>query len=427
MSRPPAEEWSRSRSRDRERPDQDRYAQDDRYHDDAYHPDDDPSAYHPDDDPSLADDVLSVDASAYDDEDFAPRRHKRRSPAVRWASIVAALAVVVIGGWVALQSVGNLIPDVQFGTSAPEDYEGEGSGEVTVEIPEGAGGGQIGQVLLEADVVASAEAFSNLAAADPRATDIQPGTYLMAEQMSADSALERLLDPGSRQVAGVTVREGLWTEEVFAILAEETGNAVEDYEAVDPEELDLPAGADGELDGYLYPDTYQFSPNDTPQEQLQAMVDLGIARYEELGIEEGELRRTLTVASLVQAEGQDAEDLPRVARVVENRLAEEQPLGFDSTIHYMFKERGRAGTTDEQRATENPYNTYLNAGLPPGPINNPGSAAIQAAMDPAEGGWLYFVTVNPDTGETLFADTFEEHLVNQEQFQQWCRDNPDRC
>lgn len=416
MSRPPAEEWSRSR--DRERPDQDWYAQDDRYHDDAYHPDDDPS---------LADDVLAVDASGYDDEQFHSRRHKRRSPAVRWASIVVALAVVVIGGWVALQSVGNLIPDVEFGTSAPEDYEGEGSGEVTVEIPEGAGGGQIGQVLLEADVVASAEAFSNLAAADPRATGIQPGTYLMAEQMSADSALERLLEPASRQVAGVTIREGLWTEEVFAVLAEETGNEVGDYEQVDPESLDLPAAANGRLEGYLYPDTYSFSPTTTPQEQIQAMVDLGTRRHDELGIEEGELERTIIVASLVQAEAAFAEDLPRVSRVVENRIADGEPLGFDSTIHYMFKERGRAGTTDGQRATESPYNTYLNAGLPPGPINSPGGAAIEAALNPAEGDWKYFVTVNPDTGETLFADTYAEHLENQEQFQQWCRDNPDRC
>jgi len=416
VSRPPAEEWSRSR--DRERPDQDWYAQDDRYHDDAYHPDDDPS---------LADDVLAVDGSGYDDEQFHSRQHKRRSPAVRWASIVVALAVVVIGGWVALQSVGNLIPDVEFGTSAPEDYEGEGSGEVTVEIPEGAGGGQIGQVLLEADVVASAEAFSNLAAADPRATGIQPGTYLMAEQMSADSALERLLEPASRQVAGVTIREGLWTEEVFAVLAEETGNEVGDYEQVDPESLDLPAAANGELEGYLHPDTYSFSPTTTPQEQIQAMVDLGTRRHDELGIEEGELERTLIVASLVQAEAAFAEDLPRVSRVVENRIADGEPLGFDSTIHYMFKERGRAGITNEKRATENPYNTYLNAGLPPGPINSPGGAAIEAALNPAEGDWKYFVTVNPDTGETLFADTFAEHLENQEQFQQWCRDNPDRC
>jgi UPF0755 protein len=157
------------------------------------------------------------------------------------------------------------------------------------------------------------------------------------------------------------------------------------------------------------------------------MVELGNQRYESLGIPEDELDETLIIASLIQGEAAAADDLPKVSRVIRNRLEEGEPLGFDSTIHYIAQERGRAGTTDEQRGVEDPYNTYLNAGLPPGPINSPGVAAIEAALNPAEGDWMYFVTVNPETGETVFTETFEEHQEQVERFNQWCRDNPDSC
>jgi UPF0755 protein len=249
----------------------------------------------------------------------------------------------------------------------------------------------------------------------------------MANQMSSTAALDRLLDPAYRQVQGVTVRKGLWTSEVFQVLAEATGNEVADYEAVDPGALGLPEAANGELEGYLFPDTYQFSPTATPEDQLRTMVEHGNQVREQLGVPQEETERVMIVASIVQGEAAFPEDLPKVARVVENRLADGEPLGMDSTIHFMFQERGRAGTTDEQRATDDPYNTYLNAGLPPGPINNPGAAAIEAALNPAEGSWKYFVTVNPDTGETVFADTYAEHLENQKLFQEWCRENEDRC
>lgn len=356
-----------------------------------------------------------------------PPGRARRPHHVRWGALLAALAVVVVGGYVAVQALGGLIPSFSLGSETPEDYEGSGSGQVTIEIPEGAGGAEIGQVLAQSDVVASAEAFTNLAISDDRSATIQPGTYTMAGQMSSADALERLLDPESRVASGVTIREGLWKEEVFALLAEGTDNDVADYEAVDVAALGLPEAADGNLEGYLFPDTYSFGPDATAEEQLSAMVELGKQRYAELGLEGEELERTLIDASLIQAEAAFSDDLPKVARVIENRLDNEMPLGFDSTIHYMFKERGLAGTTDAQRATESPYNTYLNTGLPPAPINSPGVAAIEAAMNPAEGPWTYFVTTDPSTGETKFATSFEEHQQNVAEFQQWCRDNPDQC
>lgn len=422
MSRPPEDPWRRHRqSPYEEYPDEE-------YADEAYLPGQ-PAPYQASDphgghDESLAADVLEAPEEEY----LATRRSRRRRPRRRhrWVPLVIAAVLVVIGSIVGLRALEGLLPDLEF-SSAPQDYEGQGSGEVMVEIPQGAGGGQIGEILAEHDVVASSEAFSVLAAADQRATSIQPGTYRMAEQMSAAAALERLLDSEYREVVRVTVREGLWVPEVFSALAEGTGHSVKDYKAVDPRELDLPDAAEGELEGFLFPETYSFSPNAGPAEQLQEMVDHGVERFEALGIPDDELRRTVIVASLVQGEGMFAEDLPKIARVVENRLEQSEPLGFDSTIHYIAQERGRAGTTDEQRNVDSPYNTYRNTGLPPGPINSPGDDALAAALDPAEGDWMFFVTVDPDSGETLFAETYEEHLENQKEFQRWCRENPDRC
>lgn len=380
-------------------------------------------------DESLADDVLDPEPEV---PMFRPRRRRRRNPVATVVALVMAAAVVVTASVYAFGWLGDLLPTISVGGGDDvQDYEGAGTGEVLVEIPEGAGGGQIAQILAEADVVASTGAFTAALQADPRSSSIQPGTYRMARQMSSQAALARLLDGNYREINGVTVREGLWVSETFEVLAEATGHEVSDYEDVDPATLDLPEAAEGELEGFLYPSTYEFATDSTPEDQLRAMVELGKRKYAEIGVPEDELRDVIIKASIVQGEGMFAEDLPKVARVVENRLEDTSETGgrleMDSTIHFIFQERGKAGTTDEQRQVDDPYNTYVNPGLPPGPINSPGEAAIRAALNPEPGDWLYFVTVNPTTGETRFTDSYEEHLRNQEEFIRWCGENPDQC
>ncbi len=380
-------------------------------------------------DESLADDVLDPEPEV---PMFRPRRRRRRNPVATVVALVMAAAVVVTASVYAFGWLGDLLPTISVGGGDDvQDYEGAGTGEVLVEIPEGAGGGQIAQILAEADVVASTGAFTAALQADPRSSSIQPGTYRMARQMSSQAALARLLDGNYREINGVTVREGLWVSETFEVLAEATGHEVSDYEDVDPATLDLPEAAEGELEGFLYPSTYEFATDSTPEDQLRAMVELGKRKYAEIGVPEDELRDVIIKASIVQGEGMFAEDLPKVARVVENRLEDTSETGgrleMDSTIHFIFQERGKAGTTDEQRQVDDPYNTYVNPGLPPGPINSPGEAAIRAALNPEPGDWLYFVTVNPTTGETRFTDSYEEHLRNQEEFLRWCGENPDQC
>jgi peptidoglycan lytic transglycosylase G len=288
--------------------------------------------------------------------------------------------------------------------------------------------------LQKAGVVKTSKAFMEAATADSRAASIQPGTYTLRKQMAAKDALAILVNPRNRTVPRVTVPEGLWATEVFAALSEATKIPVREYQAAakDPSALGLPASAKGNLEGYLFPATYEFPAKSTAREQLTTMVKKSVDELAKAGVSEDQMERTMIVASIVEGEVSGDADRAKVARVIENRLAAKDGptrglLQMDSTVHYAVKKRGKAGTTDADRASASPYNTYRVQGLPPGPINNPGAASIAAAANPAEGPWLFFVTVNPSTGETRFASTVAEHQGNVNLFNQWCRDNAGKC
>lgn len=146
---------------------------------------------------------------------------------------------------------------------------------------------------------------------------------------------------------------------------------------------------------------------------------------DDLGVAEDDRHRVLTLASIAEKEARDPDDYGRVIRTLENRLegigeADGEPMNLqlDSTVAY-FTGSETISTTPEQRAEDSPYNTYLHAGLPVGPISNPGEATLQAAIDPPEGDWLYWVTVNTETGETKFSATFDEHEQNVEEWRDW--------
>ncbi|HEY9293616.1 MAG TPA: endolytic transglycosylase MltG, partial [Microlunatus sp.] len=131
--------------------------------------------------------------------------------------------------------------------------------------------------------------------------------------------------------------------------------------------------------------------------------------------------------SLIEAEVNRPADRPKAARVIYNRLAAGMPLQLDSTVHYAIGRRGKVTTTAQERANKSPYNTYVHKGLPPGPIGAPGKAALEAAANPAAGDWLYWVAVNPDSGETVFTKTKAEHDAAVARFQQWCRTHSGKC
>lgn len=338
----------------------------------------------------------------------------------RWIGVVvlALCALLVAGaGFVGFDQVRQLAGS--FGGSS--DYPGPGTGEVTVTISDGDSGRAIGQTLEEAGVVKSSGAFVDALAESGANNAMQPGTYLMKLQMSAAGAVELLQNPESRVSIVIRLREGLWLSETYAAISAETGFTTEQLtQAVTDPAVGLPEEAAGNPEGYLFPATYSFNPDVTPVQVLAAMVTKYKEEMVQAKVAPADQRRVLILASLVQAEASNPEDFPKVARVIENRLAKQPtvPLGFDTTVNYAVQKRG-FDLTRADLNVDSPYNTRKYPGLPPGPIDSPGAAAIEAAAAPAEGDWMYFVTTNPDTGETLFTANYDEFLRGKDEFNRW--------
>ena len=319
--------------------------------------------------------------------------------------------------------------------SSPEDYSGNGhKPSVVITVQEGDSGTDIAQKLHDAGVIASVEAFTSLAAEDSRSASIQVGRYRLLSEMSAERALAVLVDPDSLiEKPTVTIAEGLRATEILASIAQQTDFSPQQLRAAydDVHALGLPPYANGDPEGYLFPSTYELDRKTSAADLLAAMVERFKSRAEELELRgrAAELgyspHDVVTVASLVQAESGSA-DMEKVASVVYNRLEEPMPLQFDSTLHYALKLRGNVTTSDEQRAIDSPYNTYLVPGLPPTPIDAPGEEALRAALSPADTDFLYFVTVNLATGKTKFASSLEEHNRNVAQYHEYCRTS-DEC
>lgn len=354
----------------------------------------------------------------------------RRRPALSCLVVLLALAVVVaIGIFAYVKGVGL----IERALSPPPDYEGNGHGHVTIAIHSGDTSTQIGSTLKKADVVKSQEAFTDVAKSNPKSRTIEVGFYRLRKQMSAKNALALLLDPKSRVHKTVTIAEGKRASEILDILAEKTDFTRAQLEhAAKAKSLELPPYAHGEIEGYLFPATYEILPDTSPETLLKKMTEKfqteakalhlkGIARHRHQSPDE-----LVTVASLVQAESSRPADMPKVARVIYNRLHKGMPLQFDSTVHYAAKKRGTVTTSRKMRNIESPYNTYKHKGLPPGPIDSPGAQALKAALHPAKGDWLYFVTVNLRTGKTEFAVTLKQHQRNVAEFQKYCR-HSDEC
>jgi len=313
-----------------------------------------------------------------------------------------------------------------------DDYPGPGTGEVTIAVSPGQTLSQIGSTLVAADVVRSQAAFIRAAQADPRAVGISAGTYLMQRQMSAAGAVERFLEPAARVVDRVVIPEGSTVAQVVGRVAEATGMSRESLQAVvdNPRALGLPDYAGQNPEGFLFPATYELDPAATPEAVLSRMVRRFESTAADIDLAGRSRARDITpyeaviIASLVEREGRP-EHFGRVARVVYNRLAAGMPLQFDSTVNYGLGIT-ELNLTREQLDSDSPYNTYRVTGLPPTPISNPGEAALQAALFPAEGDWLYFVTVDPDTGETRFSVDYEDFLADKRLLDAWRQENPGR-
>jgi UPF0755 protein len=252
--------------------------------------------------------------------------------------------------------------------------------------------------------------------------------------MSADDAYKVLKNPDNIIKDTVTIPEGLRVDDVVAILARRTKYSEHDFDKAleNTSALGLPAYANGNPEGYLFPSTYPFGPTEKPVDMLKDMVDRWkqaareddlVAGAEKVGRSPAEV---MTIASLIQAEGRGS-DMPKVSRVIYNRLdgpGDQQGtngrLQIDATVNYALDRTGVVAVTEEDTHVDSPYNTYLHPGLPPGPIDSPGDDAIKAALHPAEGPWYYYLTVNLRTGETKFGRTYQDFLEFRQEYAQYC-------
>lgn len=342
----------------------------------------------------------------------------------RRALLAILIALLLVGGGT-LAAWGTLGPVVARFTET-DDFEGSGSGQVDVKVSQGDTGRAIGTTLVDAGVVKTTSAFVAAATAQPDMAGIQPGTYRLRSGMSSAAAVALLLDPASKITTRLTVPEGLRTDQVVALVSRQTPITADELTAAlaDPAALGLPAAAGGNAEGYLFPATYDVNPDETAVQLLSAMVARNAQVMADLGVPADRVRDVVVEASIAQKEARTAEDMAKVTRVLDNRLAIGMPLQLDSTVSYAVRS-GTVTTTAEQRADPSPYNTYLYPGLPAGPISNPGEDALRAALAPADGTWLYFVTVDLQTGETRFATTDAEHAANVELFRAYLREHPE--
>ncbi|WP_157963482.1 endolytic transglycosylase MltG [Actinocorallia populi] len=360
---------------------------------------------------------MVVDPDLWEEGGSSRNGRRKRGGAAVIVSLLFLLAVIGGGCYFGYAKLQGHMP--------PPDYSGQGTGTVTVEVVKGDSTAHVGRTLQKAGAVKSVEAFTN--AAGVKLQTLQPGFYRVRKGMSAESAVAALLDPASR-IGVVNVPEGRWASEVYALLSEATEIPVKEFEKVDPASLGLPESAKGKVEGYLYPGRYDLPPDATASQLLAMMVGrfkqetqkVDFSRGQALGLDPAEV---VTVASLIEAEAGRPEDRAMISRVLHNRLKIGMPLQFDPALLYAWQKR-TIDVRERHQDIDSPYNLYRHKGLPPGPISNPGVAAIEAAMSPADGKWLYFVTTNPTERRTEYATSYGEFLKLKAKFDQWLRDNP---
>lgn len=379
-----------------------------------------------------------VDEAHEDDYEYVPGGRRRKGRGAKGCiAVLIALAVLVGGFYFGLTKGVGWVAD-QF--QGAEDYPGPGTGKVEFTVNEGDLTAEIGRNLKAAGVTASVQAF--LDACQDECSGIQVGDYELQKEMKAADAKEVLIDPDNLiGFPTVTIPEGLRLTEIVSTLAKNTDfpEAAWNRALKQPDKIGLPDYAEGNAEGYLFPATYEIKPGMKPVKVLSMMVDRWREAADEADLEAkaAELGKTpaelMVIASLVEAEGR-GDDMPKIARVIYNRLdgpgdkgGTYGTLGIDASIAYgLGLSPGSTELTPEQLAEETPYNTRLVPGLPPTPIEAPGDDAIAAAANPAEGDWYYYVTVDLSTGETKFYEDYDGFLEGRDEYKAYC-ETSDRC
>ncbi|CAM5577036.1 membrane protein [Streptomyces spiroverticillatus] len=372
------------------------------------------------------------DDDEYDDEPASRRGKGGGKGKKKGRNGVACLvvSVVILGGLGGVAYVGYDFWKARFGPA--EDFDGEGSGQVELEIKDDAGINEIGNALKKAGVVKSVDAFTAAAEKNPKGRTLQPGSYILRKGMSAASAVELMLDPKSRN--NYVLTPGTRNVAVYAQIDKRLGlkpGTTKDVAKAQADSLGLPAWVPKDpeikdrLEGFLQPATYSMPKGTKPEAILKRMVSKATSYYEAQNITEEASKlklkpfELLIGASLVEAEGKTHDDYRKIAEVIYNRRKyNAQTVGmlqFDSTYNYAKGQSNINIGEDAVKKDKDPYNTYTHPGLPPGPINNPSNDALAAAANPTNDGWLYFVATDGKS-KTEFAKTHAEFLKLKDKF-----------
>jgi UPF0755 protein len=350
-----------------------------------------------------------------DDGDGTRPPKRARGPIRRlapWIAIVVVLLVIGIPGYYAY----HLYMDKYH----PADFAGPGTGSVTVQIPQGASASSVAPMLAQDGIVASDRAFILAAEHSTSTASLEPGTYKLQKQMKAATAYADLVNPKNRVQLLFTLKEGQRVAQVIAALASQMHVPVSDFESIvnnPPASLGLPSYAvhsvsgvpsdvvGYKVEGFLWPATYTITPHETPLQVLQAMVKQYNTIAQQQNFTAEAKARNLSVfqlldeASIVQAEAGNQPQMPKIARVIENRFSAQMALQFDSILEYG-QNTFSVNIQDSQATIPGPYNDFLHQGLPPTPISNPGLDAINGVLHPAAGNWLYFLA--QPNGSSIF-------------------------
>ena len=339
----------------------------------------------------------------------------RRGKAVLVLFVLLVLLVVpVAAGAFYLRSIGFL------GESNPGD-------KVKVVIPQGAGTQTIGRVLEESGVIESALGFRLATYFGGGVEDVQAGRYEIPTGLTAKDALAALIESGplGAEFVNVTFPEGSWLVDFAQRVGEATHLSERKFLEI-VEDGKVPARYKPDdvatLEGLLFPSTYQVVKKDTEeslatelvQEMEKQLGNLDFeAKAQELGLTAYE---ALIVASMIEGEASVGGDRDKIARVIYNRLDQGIALGIDATIIYALGEH-RTELFESDLAIDSPYNTRLVQGLPPTPIGAPGLESLEAAVNPAEGDWLYYVLSDCE-GHHAFSEDYNDFLNDKNAYQQ---------
>ncbi|MEV6239363.1 endolytic transglycosylase MltG [Lentzea sp. NPDC051838] len=375
--------------------------------------------------------------------DTAREKAKKRKKTALWL-VIALVLVAGLGGayygYLELRGIGSY-----------DDYTGSGEADAIVEVQDGDVVSVIASTLYDNGVIASARAFTEASKTDNRATSIQPGFYLMKTKMSGEQAVARMVDPKTRVPAvqvvgglkltdikvGDKVVKGIYSLLADASCTEKDGAkkclTVDEIKAAaeqtDPVALGVPDWALADvkraepqyrLEGLIMRGVYQVKPGVSAVELIRSVVVASAQKLAGVGIPGGTMNtgfrpyEILVIASLVEKEAIE-KDFGKVSQVIYNRLKKPMILQFDSTVNYL-KNQPHIRTSDADRGTQSPYNTYETPGLPPTPIGSPSQQAIAAAMKPEGGDIMYFVKCQTD-GTSCFSTTLEEHNAKDQKAQ----------